>query len=115
MTLIVDPWHWLEDDGTLPEKHPQLRRPLLRIARYVEYGASLQPGGLRRTLVECEKRPGRKPCLGLMVVHKLEDGRLQADCPACGNPEMLISNWQTTPWAHGMQEPEPAGYEVPLN
>ena len=105
--LYVDPWHWLDSDGELPRDNLPLRRQALRIARFIEYGAELAPGEVRLTLVECRRRPGRRPCLGLMMVLKNPDDTLEAGCPECGEPEVLIRNWQDTFWAHGLAQPLP--------
>jgi hypothetical protein len=100
--LFVDLWHWLDDEGNVPADHPQLRRPVLRIARFIEYAADLPAGWARHTLVECKKRPGRQACEGLMMVIKEPDERILALCPACGEHETLIQNWRTTRWGAGM-------------
>jgi hypothetical protein len=105
--LVVDPWHWLNDDGSLPAEKPELYRRALRVARFIEYGGTLQPGEGRETLVQCHKRPGRKRCPGLMWVTKTEGDGIVAFCMACKNDEMLIHNWQETEWADGMMEPSP--------
>jgi hypothetical protein len=37
--LTVDPWHWLTVDGHFLLDNPRLYRRMLRIARFIEYGA----------------------------------------------------------------------------
>lgn len=99
--LVVNPWHWLKEDGSLPDEMPRLRRNVLRIARFIEYaGSILDVGEAQSTLVECVRRPERKPCLGLMVVIREED-HLAVVCPACKRQEAAIYEWETTPWASG--------------
>ena len=66
--LVVDIRHWLSKHGDLPTKPAPLRRNALRVARLIEYNGPLEVGHSRETLVECTKRPGRRPCLGLMWV-----------------------------------------------
>jgi hypothetical protein len=63
----------------------------------------------RETLVECKKRPGGKPCLGLMWVKKrgAPDYEIHAFCIVCGEGEAMIYNWADTEWADGMMEPVP--------
>ena len=34
------------------------------VARFIEYGGSLQTLECPETLIECRRRPGGKPCLG---------------------------------------------------
>ena len=107
VTLVVDPWHWLEKDGSLPTGNLRLRRQVLRVVRLIEYGGPLEADESRETLVECKKRPGRVQCLGLLWVTKTADGRIVAYCPGCGAEDTVISNWEDTLWAGGMMEPVP--------
>lgn len=111
--LVVDPWDWLEKDGSLPVQDSRLRRRVLRIARFVEYGGPLGRGEVQRTLIECARRPAGKPCTGLLWVQKTEDDGLLVMCPECGVHEAFIHNWQGTPWATGIAEPLPAVRTVP--
>lgn len=108
MLLVVDPWHWLEPDGSLPTSNPRLRRQALRVARLIEYGAELEPGEVRLTLVECRRRPGGRPCPGFLAVGKFPDGELEAGCIACGEPDTRIHNWEDTIWALGVPPPVPS-------
>lgn len=105
--LIVDPWHWLDKDGNPPSDKLRLRRMVLRIARFIEYGGTLKGGESRETLMECRRRPKGNPCLGLMWVVKTDDDAIFAFCRVCGDDEAVVQNWQTTEWANGMMEPVP--------
>ncbi len=105
MTLIVDIRHWLTEDGGLPFDNPRLYRAALRIATLIEYGGPLGTFELRDTMVPCKRRPGRSPCTGLLLVMKLEDGRIHARCPACSTIEAIISGWEETDWAEGQSPP----------
>lgn len=112
--LVVDPHHWLADDGSLPTDNLRLRRQILRVVRLIESGAPLAPGTLRETLVECTRRPGRRPCLGLLRVVKTQDRCLYAFCPVCRQDEVWIGNWDTTRWAGGPAKPSRAtGADLP--
>jgi hypothetical protein len=108
--LVVDVHHWLEEDGSLPNNNPRLRRQVLRIARFIEYGGSLDAYESRETLIECRRRPSGTPCLGLMWVSKQSapDFAIRAYCLGCGNNEVMIYNWADTEWADGMMDPVPA-------
>lgn len=103
--LVVDPWHWMSKDEWFPDGPPGVRRNLLRIARLIEYGAELEPKEMRLTLVECTKRPNRRPCTGFMVVVKEPEGTIYAECMTCRNDQIVISNWEDTPWATGICPP----------
>jgi hypothetical protein len=105
--LVVDPWDWLTENGELPMENPRQRRRILRLARFIEYGGPLPRLHCRETLVECQRRPGGRPCLGLMWVLKTEDDEINAFCRGCGD-EAMIHNWQRTEWAAGMMQSVPA-------
>ena len=111
--LVVDPWHWLEPEGSLPEDNPRLRRQVLRVARIIEYGAGLAPGEMRLTLLECQRRPGRKPCPGLLVVGKRSTGEIETGCPTCGEADTRVHNWEGTDWAQGVPTPFPCDLFLP--
>jgi hypothetical protein len=110
--LVVDPWHWLDKDGNLPTDNLQLRRQVLRVARFIEYGGPLEKLHSRETLMECRRRPKGKPCLGLMWVVKTEDDAINAFCRMCGD-EAMIHNWQETAWAAGVMEAVPPDPGIP--
>jgi len=105
--LVVDPHHWLEEDGSLPDLNQRLRRRVLRIARLIEYGGPLKRMETRETLVECSKRPAGHACLGLLWVTKTEHDDIFAECLVCGRDEVMILNWKDTEWADGPMEPAP--------
>jgi hypothetical protein len=102
--LVVDPWHWLDRDGSLPTES-MMRTRTLRVARLIEGGGPLPHGAVRQVLVECEKRRSRKPCRSLLLVAKTRDDLIHAFCPVCGADDTLISNWATTAWAKGPLPP----------
>jgi len=103
--LVVDPRHWLREDGSFPDELPELRPRIVRVARFVESGALLRPLQTRETLIECKNRPGGRPCLGFMVVAKHRDDSIEGFCPECGEREVWIHSWQQTRWARGPADP----------
>ena len=109
--LVVDPWHWLKENGALPIDDPRLYRRVLRIARFIEYAGPLERNETRETLVECKRRPRGKACPGLMWVVKTDDDGILSHCIVCKTDEALIHNWQKTEWADGMMEPVPVMLE----
>ena len=108
--LVVDPWHWLDANGKLPTENHRLRRQVLRIARFIEYGGPLKALECRETLIACKKRPNGKPCMGLMWVEKTEEDHIQALCRVCGTAEAMVHNWQETDWADGMMDALPVDF-----
>lgn len=105
--LVVDPWHWLTEDGHFIADNPRLYRRMLRIARLIEYGGELDKREMRETLMECARRPKGKACPGLMWVVKTQKDEILAHCMICRTEEVLIHNWQKTDWAGGMMKPVP--------
>lgn len=100
---IVNPAHWIEPNGTFPTT-PRLRSRAIRIAQCIEYGANLQPGEARPTLLACRYRPNRRACEGFLWVIMQDDDAIQAACPLCGGDEFLIYEWESTPWGSGLAE-----------
>lgn len=100
----VNPWHWLNEDGSFPED-PKLRRRVLRVAQCIEYGGTLPIGYCRFTLIPCIRRPGGVACSGLMMVLKQSDDAILSFCLTCQQDEFLIYEWQDTEWADGLAEP----------
>lgn len=107
--LVVNPWHWLRRDGSLPDEPRRLRHQALRVARLIEYGAPLDVGEGSETLVECSKRTGKKPCLGFLVVTKTDADDIYAACPTCEREEILIHEWQDTPWGRPPDDEDRSG------
>ncbi|MEE9384173.1 MAG: hypothetical protein V3V08_12250 [Nannocystaceae bacterium] len=105
--IVVDPWHWLESEGALPEAPPQLRTKALAVAQCIEYGGPLSVHSGRETLIRCRRRPHGRVCSGFLWVVKTQADEIHAFCPTCGKDEFLIHNWQDTLWAAGPMEPLP--------
>lgn len=103
--LVVDPWHWLNQDGSLPFDQPQLFKKALRVAQVIEYGGTLAPSERRETLLQCAKRPNKQQCQGLLWVLKTQKDEIVAFCVLCQHNEMMVRNWQETEWADGMMAP----------
>ena len=99
--LVVDPWHWLSEDGDFLIDNPVLYRRMLRIACFIEYAGELAKNETRETLIECKRRPKGKACLGLMWVVKTDDDGIVAHCMACKTEEAFIHNWQETSGPRG--------------
>lgn len=108
--LVVDPWEWLEKDGSLPVTNRRLRRQALRLAQLIEAGGPLPARHMRETLVACSRRFKGRACPGLMWVAKADDDSIHGYCPVCGGNEWVIRNWQHTDWAEGPMLPAPMSF-----
>jgi hypothetical protein len=102
---VIDPHHWLDEQGEIPTNNLRLRRQMIRVAQFIEYGGLLERGAFRETLMECRRRPSARPCLGLMWVTKTQDQSILSYCRVCRTEEAMIRGWQDTEWAHGPMEP----------
>jgi hypothetical protein len=108
MVRVVDADHFLTD-GDLPHSGPlPFRRQALIVARFIEYAGPIEQGSTRETLIECQLRPRRRPCRGLLWVRKSEEDRIEAFCPKCESLQYVISNWRQTLWADGPMAPIPS-------
>lgn len=105
--IVVDPWHWLHPDGSLPEAPQRLRARALTVAQCIEYGGPLPVHSGRETLIRCRRRPKGRACSGFLWVVKTQAQEIHAFCPTCGTDEYLIHNWEQTPWAAGPMDALP--------
>ena len=101
---VVNPWHLLGEDGSLPAD-PAVRAQAIRVAQCIEYGGTLERGYSRETLIQCRRRPYGAACPGLLHVLKQDDDAIHVFCPGCEADEYLIYEWEDTLWAEGMMEP----------
>lgn len=101
---VVNPWHWLEEDGSFLED-TKIRGRAIRVAQCIEYGGPLDIGEGRETLIACRFRPAGTRCPGFIVVLKQSDDAISAFCPTCDADEFLIYEWEETPWANGPATP----------
>jgi hypothetical protein len=104
---VIDPHHWLDEHGNIPTDNRRIRRQMIRVAHFIEYGGPLERGEFRETLIECRRRPSGQECLGLMWVRKTNDDSIISYCMVCKTDEALVRNWQDTDWADGPMEPVP--------
>lgn len=107
---ILDPWQWLEKDGSIPTHDPRMRKVALRVASFIEAGGPLPPLSARQTLVPCSRRPRGKACKGLLWVVKTDNDRILVHCLTCHHEEAVIDNWQGTYWAGGPMAPAPVTF-----
>ena len=96
MTWVTDLTHFLDESGTFP---PGLPGPARRLAEFLAsiVTAATTSRGSSTPLVRCRRRPGHRPCPGLIAHRVLSDSRVYWECPSCGD-NGFISNWQGTGW-----------------
>jgi hypothetical protein len=93
---ITDITHFLRE-GRL---HPGISGPARRLAEHLgsiiaaETGAPVDDLGPE---VRCRRRPGRKPCIGVILHGRHPDGRIVWECSECDDAG-FIANWQCTIW-----------------
>lgn len=97
-TWVTDLIHFLNEDGSIaPTEGParRLAEHLVAIVAMISRPELIPPAEYR---VRCRRRPGRKPCTGLIQADldpKTED--IDWWCPVCGD-KGCISNWKGTMW-----------------
>ena len=104
-TWITDLTHFLDEDGNLAD----IPGPAFRLAEYftamVAMASHPDPDIPSSFRVRCRRRPGRKPCAGLIewdLDFETED--ILWWCPVCGD-NGSITNWKGSLWdLSGMEE-----------
>ena len=97
-TWITNLTHFLDENGFIAP----MPGPALRLAEYltniVADASTYDHEPTRHTVVHCRRRPGRKPCTGIIETgFTVDDDEILWECPACGD-NGRISNWQGSPW-----------------
>ncbi len=104
--LIADIRHFLDGEGQVPDLPGPAQRLLDYMGAIVAQatGSQASPAGVS---VRCRRRPGRRPCPG--VIDCAIDRRREAiawACPVCGD-RGVITGWEGTRWdgSHGCERP----------
>lgn len=91
--LVSDLRHFLDLPDDAPGPAKRLGAQLAAIVR----AASARPIGTgARTAVACQRRPGRRPCDGFVMVFRCTTGAIAWSCGVCGD-EGVISGWEGSP------------------
>ena len=95
---VVNMTHFLDRDG----KVGRLPAPARRLADYfgsIVSSACSHPAEIPiLTGIKCRRRPGRKPCSGLIVaLIDPETGEIHWECSVC-HDHGVISGWKGSPW-----------------
>ena len=104
--MVTDMTHY---DG-IAELDPDKHRPLFRLVDHlgaiVKAGCLAPAGETVATGIACMRRPRNHPCLGFMLIHRVDvPSKLEWRCPQCGD-EGVIRNFRGTIWDIGVQDAE---------
>lgn len=91
--LVADLRHFLDmpDDAPAPAK-----RLGLQLSAIVRAATARPTGSGARSAIGCTRRPGRRPCEGLIMVFRRTSGEIAWSCDVCGD-EGAISGWKGSP------------------
>ena len=94
---VINIQHWLDETKT-EAGVPQLRLKVKKLAEIITYATSMEAGIPTDSTPKCWRRPGRKPCKGVLDI-QLDSTTNQIHW-YCGNchDEGLISGWQGLIW-----------------
>ena len=103
MTWVTDLSHFIDaETGLLPTNVPGAARRLMEHQTRIVAAATTVANGLARATealdpINCRRRPGHRPCSGVIDHHVWADERITWQCTSCGD-NGIISNWQSTAW-----------------
>jgi len=102
-TWVTDLTHFLDETGGFP---PNIPGPARRLGEYLAsiVAAATTEHGSRdqSTVIQCRRRPGRRPCPGVIRYKILSDTRVNWACSHCDD-NGFIANWQGTAWDRSRQ------------
>ena len=94
---VINIQHWLDETKT-EAGVPQLRLKVKKIAEIITYATSLESGIPTDSIPKCWRRPGRKPCKGILDIHlDTTTNQIHWYCDNC-HDEGVISGWQGLIW-----------------
>lgn len=91
--LVADIRHFLDmpDDAPTPAK-----RIGLQLSALVRAATARPTGRGATSAIGCTRRPGQRPCGGLVMVFRRTSGEIAWSCDVCGD-EGAISGWEGSP------------------
>ena len=97
-TWIIDMTHFLNEDGMIEPSEGPARRLAEHVVAIVSMASRPEITPPPEYRVRCRRRPGRKPCTGLIEVDlDPETESIVWWCPVCRD-NGYISNWKGTLW-----------------
>ena len=91
---IIDIRHWLNERQDGPAA-PQLRLKVKKLGEIITWATS--PELPASEAPKCGRRPGRKPCQGILQIGFTRDERIHWLCPEC-HDEGILDGWQDSIW-----------------
>ncbi len=110
MTWVTDLTHFIDaGTGELPTNVPgPARRLMEHQVQIVAAATTAANRGARATRaippIKCRRRPGHRPCPGIIEHEVWADERITWHCPNCGD-NGIITNWQSTAWDRRAVQP----------
>lgn len=104
--FVSDLRHFLDmpDDAPAPA-----RRMAAHLARIVEAGTASPSGEATRSSVRCTRRPGRRRCVGVIELVRLDvPPSIEWWCPVCGD-DGVVSGWEGSPFDQRWSLPDVDG------
>jgi hypothetical protein len=87
--------HYLDLDADVPGP---ARAVATRLSRIVRAGTAGDAGSARTSGLPCDRRPGRRPCPGRLVLRRAgAEPSIAWRCSACGD-EGVVSGWEGSPF-----------------
>jgi len=97
-TWVTDITHFLNEVGSIAPESGPARKLAEHIAAIVTESTAILGGIEGYEKVSCRRRPGRRPCKGL--INSWIDPKTRVinwECPDCGD-NGYIANWEGTMW-----------------
>ena len=95
---IINMRHYLDEDGRIASLPAPARRLADHFGAIVSAMSCLPSEVLVQSGVKCRRRPGRRPCLGMIVaIIEADSEAIHWQCPECGDGG-IISGWEGSPW-----------------
>jgi len=94
---VINIQHWLDETKTAPAV-PRLKLKVKKMAEIITYATSAAAGLPADSVPKCWRRPGRKPCEGILDIHLDETtNQIYWYCHVCGD-EGVMSGWEGLIW-----------------
>ena len=94
---VIDIRHWLDETQICPAI-PRLRLKVKKLGEIILYATSKEADLPVGDHPRCWRRPGRKPCPGLIEIElDSESYQIYWECPVCSD-EAVVTGWKGLTW-----------------